>query len=551
METDNGTTTTDDPTDAGRSSSSRPVGLTLLSGAIAAATVLPLYWLFDTAFRASKPVQLADPTTWLGVLDPLSLLLEPASIRVLRNSVVLVVCVTAASILISVPLAYLTVRTDLPFRRFFTIAVMLPLVIPSYIGAFAFVSVFSPKGQVQSLLAPLGVEELPGIYGLEGTVLVLTLYTYPYVYITSRAALKTLDTSLVDAARTLRHSRWEAFKRVVVPQIRPAVAAGSLLTALYTLSDFGTPQIMRYHVFTRIIYTRWADSAEFVSVLSLQLLAVTVLILAVESRVRGDDTLHSSRGGQAASRVRLGRWRWPVLAFPLAVVGLALVVPIGTLGMWLLRGSATGSGVPFELEYVANSIDVSLAAALIATLAGIPVAYLSARYDTRLGDLFERVTYVGYAVPGVVMGLALVFLGINLFPDLYLTLPLLIFAYVVRFLPQSVGSTRASFLQVNPALPEAARTLGRSSVGAFRAVTLPLAAPGLLGGAALVFLTTMKELPATLMLQPHGYKTLVTYIWQMQEDGYYGDAAVPALVLVAISALSIFVIISQEGYDVK
>ena len=537
MATEHGTATTDDA--SGTESGSYPVGLTLLSGAVAAASVLPLYWLAETAFRS-------------GVAEPLSLLVEPASVQILVNSVVLVACVTGASILISVPLAYLTVRTDLPGRRFWTVAVMLPLVIPSYIGAFAFVSVFSPQGEVQSLLAPLGVESLPGIYGLRGTVLVLTLYTYPYVYITTRASLKTLDTSLVDAARTLRHTRWEAFRRIVVPQIRPAVAAGSLLTALYTLSDFGTPQIMRYSVFTRIIYTRWADSAEFAATLSLQLLAVTVLILAVESRLRGDDTLHGSGGGgHTASRVRLGRWRWPAVAAPALVVGFALVVPIGTLCLRLLRGGATGSGVPFELEYVAHSVDVSLAAALVATLLGLPVAYLSARHENRLGDLFERVTYVGYAVPGVVMGLALVFVGISVVPDLYLTLPLLVFAYVVRFLPQSVGSTRASFLQINPALPEAARTLGRSSVGAFRAVTLPLAAPGLLGGAALVFLTTMKELPATLMLRPQGYKTLVTYIWQMQEDGYYGDAAVPALVLVAISAASIFVIISQEGYDVK
>jgi len=536
METEHGTTTTDDS--SGTESGSFPVGLTLLSGAVAAASVLPLYWLAETAFRS-------------GVTEPLSLLVEPASIAILRNSVLLVALVTGASILISVPLAYLTVRTDLPGRRFWTVAVMLPLVIPSYIGAFAFVSVFSPQGEVQSLLAPLGVESLPGIYGLWGTVLVLTLYTYPYVYITTRASLKTLDTSLVDAARTLRHTRWEAFKRVVIPQIRPAVAAGSLLTALYTLSDFGTPQIMRYSVFTRIIYTRWADSAEFAATLSLQLLAVTVLILAVESRLRGDDTLHGSGGGHTPGRVRLGRWRWPAVAAPALVVGFALVVPIGTLCLWLVRGGGTGSGVPFELEYVAHSVDVSLAAALVATLLGLPVAYLSARQDGVFGDLFERVTYVGYAVPGVVMGLALVFLGINVVPDLYLTLPLLVFAYVVRFLPQSVGSTRASFLRINPALPEAARTLGRSSVGAFRAVTLPLAAPGLLGGAALVFLTTMKELPATLMLRPQGYKTLVTYIWQMQEDGYYGDAAVPALVLVAISAASIFVIISQEGYDVK
>jgi iron(III) transport system permease protein len=145
MAADRSPTTTDDPTDTGREPTSRPVGLTFLSGAVAAASVLPLYWLFDTAFRA-------------GVAEPLSLLLDPMARTVLVNSVVLVACVTVASVLISVPLAYLTVRTDLPFRRFFTIAIMMPLVIPSYIGAFAFISVFSPQGQAQSFLTPLGVE---------------------------------------------------------------------------------------------------------------------------------------------------------------------------------------------------------------------------------------------------------------------------------------------------------------------------------------------------------------------------------------------------------
>jgi iron(III) transport system permease protein len=126
-----------------------------------------------------------------------------------------------------------------------------------------------------------------------------------------------------------------------------------------------------------------------------------------------------------------------------------------------------------------------------------------------------------------------------------------VFAYVVRFLPQAVGSLRASFLRVDPALPEAARTLGRTPVGAFRSVTLPLVAPGLLGGAALVFLTTMKELPATLLLRPPEFKTLVTYIWTAQQSGHYGLAAVPALLLLGVSALSMLVILYVEGYDVE
>jgi iron(III) transport system permease protein len=175
------------------------------------------------------------------------------------------------------------------------------------------------------------------------------------------------------------------------------------------------------------------------------------------------------------------------------------------------------------------------------------VAYCSARTNSRLSRLFERATYVGYAAPGIVLGLALVYAGVRYVPMLYQTLPLLLFAYVVRFLPQAVGATRSSVLQVDPKLVEAGRTLGDTAFGAFHRVTLPLIAPGVVAGAALVFLTTMKELPATLLLHPTGFKTLVSYIWQVQSAGYYGQAAVPALVLVGVSALSMVVLLSREA----
>lgn len=516
-----------------------PLGLTLVSGAVAAAVLLPLVWLVMLA---------AD----VGTAKAMRLL--PRTVDVFVNTVVLVAIVTVASVLLAVPLAYLTVRTDLPGKRFWTVAVSLPLVVPSYIGAFAFVSAFGPRGELQDLLAPLGVERLPEIYGLGGSALVLTLYTYPYVYITTRAALKSLDTSIIDAARTLEHTRWEAFKRVTAPQIKPAVTAGSLLVALYALSDFGTPATMRYDVFTRVIYVEAnAFGRDMAALLSLQLMSVTLLILAVESRIRDSDTRHAGmQGGRVSDVIRLGRWKWPALVLCGSVAALALAVPVGILGMWLFRSTSQyAAGLAFEWEYAMNSVQVAGLAALVAALAGLPVAYLSARRPSRLSHVFERASYVGYGVPGVVLGLALVYFGATYAGALYQTIPLLVFAYVVRFLPQAVGSTRASFLQVNPQLPEAARTLGRTSIDAFRTITLPLIAPGLLGGAALVFLTAMKELPATLLLRPAGFDTLITHIWRVQRNGYFSQAAIPALILVLVSALSMLVILSREGYDVK
>jgi len=515
-----------------------PVGTTVASAAVAAAVVLPLLWLVRTGLT-------------VGFDEAVALLTRPTTVQVFVNSAALVAAVTGLSVLLGVPLAYLTVRTDVPFPRLCTVAVSLPLVIPSYIGAFAFVSAFGPNGALKRLLAPLGVETLPEIYGFPGAVLVLTLYTYPYVYITARASLLSFDTTLVDAARTLRHSRWETFRRVEVPQIRPAVAAGALLVALYTLSDFGTPAIMRFDAFTRVIYVEFnAFGRETATLLSLQLVAVTFLILGLESLVRGDE--RGGAGGRSRDTVRLGRWRYPALALPAAVAALALVVPLGILLTWFGQGASdVGRSLAFRPEYVLNSVGVSAAAALAATVAALPVAYLAARHRTPLTAVFERVTYVGYAVPGVVLGLALVFFGTQYATPVYQTIYLLVFAYVIRFLPQAVGSMRASFLRVDPSLPEAARTLGSSPPTAFRRVTLPLIAPGLFGGAALVFLTTMKELPATLLLRPSGFKTLVVHIWSAYASGYFGHAAVPALILLGVSALSMLVIISQEGYNVK
>jgi iron(III) transport system permease protein len=311
---------------------------------------------------------------------------------------------------------------------------------------------------------------------------------------------------------------------------------------------------MQFDAFTRVIYVEFTTfGRDVASLLSLQLVAVTLLILGLESHIRGNEPLYAGRqGGRTSGTVRLGKWKYVAMAACLAVSGLALFVPLGILLTWLAQGGAeVGNALAFQPSYALNSVGVSAGAALVATVAGLPVAYLAAKHRSRLTEAFERATYVGYAVPGVVLGLALVYLGTSYAQPIYQTLYLLIAAYVVRFLPQAVGSMRASFLRVNPALPEAARTLGRSSFGAFRAVTLPLIAPGLFGGAALVFLTTMKELPATLLLRPSGFKTLVTHIWTATASGYYGHAAVPALILLGVSALSMLVILSQEGYDVK
>ena len=506
----------------------------IASVAVALLVLFPLFWVIRRAVVVDGAVEL---------------LFRAENFRVFGNTVILVVVVTFVSIAVSVPLAYVTTFTDVPFRRALTVLVALPLVVPSYIGAFGFVTAFGPRGEVQSVLEPYGVESIPEIYGLSGAALVITLYTYPYVFITTRAALRSVNPSVVEAARTLNTERGSVFRNVVLPQVKPAIGAGALLVALYALSDFGTPSIMRFDVYTRVIYVEhntWSpDSA---ALLSLQLVALAAVILFAESALRGrTETRGSGVSGDGESVVELGRWRAPAVVACLFLPLLALAVPVGVLFLWVIRGEASyASGGGFDIGLVYDSVYVAGLAAFVAAVTALPIAYTSSRGGLA-GRFAEKAVYFGYALPGVVLGLALVFFGSG--TPIYQTIPLLVFGYVVRFLPESVGVTRSSFVQFDERLADASRTLGNSPRRTFFRVVLPLVAPGVIAGAALVFLTTMKELPVTLFLRPAGFETLVTYIWSAYHEGFFGQAALPALILVGISALSMLVILSTEKYE--
>ncbi|WP_290817925.1 iron ABC transporter permease [Halovivax sp.] len=507
------------------------IGLGLASAVVAFLVVSPMFWI---VWEAST----VDPSR------AYDLVVSSRTASVTLNSIVLMALVTAFSIGLGVPLAVLTTRTDLPYPRFWTVVAALPLVIPSYIGAIAFVGMFGPGGEVDTLFGAT----VPRLDGLPGAVFIVTLYTYPYVFLTTRAALLSMDHSLVDAARTLNAGSVETFRRVTLPQIRPGVAAGALLAALYAISDFGTPAFMGADVFTSTIYWQSRSfNVEYAALLALQLVAIVAVVLVIEAGIGRDED--ASGGPGSGTTARLGNWKWPAMGFVSLLGAITLVVPVAIFSNWYLRSEGDPiSSLEFQWTFAYNSVRLALLAALVACLFALPVAYFSARSNSVVSRVFERATYVGFAVPGVVIGLALVFLGTRTFPSLYRQgVWLLVFAYVVRFLPQAVGTVRSSVLQVDESTIEAARTLNAGRLETFRRVTLPLIAPGVVVGGILVFLTTMKELPVTLMLGPVGMDTLVIIIWDAQDALAYRYAAVPALLLIVISGLSMLVLLRQEG----
>ncbi|HEX9712427.1 MAG TPA: iron ABC transporter permease [Actinomycetota bacterium] len=482
-----------------------------------------------------------------GIADTL---LDGRTAGLLVRTIGLAVAVTAGAVAIGVPLAWLTERTDLPGRRVWTVLAALPLVIPSFVGGYVFIAALGPRGLVQGWLEPLGVERLPSIYGFPGAWLVLTLFTYPYVFLMARAALRGLDPTLEDAARSLGDGRRAVLRRVVLPQLRPSIVAGALLVALYTLHDFGAVSLLRYDSFTRAIYLRYAGSFDRSSaaLLALVLVAMTVLVLAAEGRARGRAAYHRSPAGarRPTPVVPLARARWPAFAGCALLALLALGVPMLVIGVWLARGIAAGEAAGVTWMAAWNSVRASGLGALAAVVLAWPVAVLAVRFPGRAARGIERTSFVGYALPGLVVALALVFFAARYAPAIYQTQVLLVFAYVVLFLPQATGALRASLLQVPPSLEEAAASLGSGRMRTARRIVLPLMRPGVLAGLALVFLTAMKELPATLLLAPTGFRTLAIEVWSATNAASFARAASPALVLIVIAAVPLALLLTRR-----
>jgi iron(III) transport system permease protein len=485
-----------------------------------------------------------------------------ATLAPLGRTLLLGVSVAGASAVLGTTLAWLVARTDLPGRRLARLLLPLPLVMPSFIAAFALVAAFAPGGLLAGLLEPLGVGRLPPFEGFWGALYVLTLFTYPYVYLPVAARLGQLPASLEESARLLGRGPAGVFRTVVAPQAAGAVWAGTLLVFLYTISDFGAVQLLRYQTLTGSIYaSRVFDrTGALAQSLLLGLLAVAV-VAAERSAVRGwggGGRPGRLAAGPASLRVPLGRWRAPAVALVAGVVGLALAAPVGVLAFWAVRGLLAGSTRPGALVTDAaalavpavNTAVLAVAAAVVAVAAVLPVAYLTVRHDSRLGGWANAVVVGGFALPGLVVALALAFWTLQApwpLAALYQTQALLVFAYLVHFGSQALRAAQVAVAAVPGRLDDAARILGAGRLRRLRTVDLPLAAPGLLAGAGLVLLSTMKELPATLLLAPAGFETLATRIWNATEDAFLADASLAALALLLLSGVLTWVLVVRRA----
>lgn len=461
------------------------------------------------------------------------LLVRPLVGTLLVNTALLTLSATAAATLLGVAVAWFVERTDLPGRRLWAVLAALPITVPAFVTSYAWVSL------------------TPAVQGFGGAVLIVTLAYYPLVYLPVAAVLRRMDPALEECARSLGLGPWRSFLRVTLPLAKPALLGGALITAIHLLAEFGAFAMLRFRTFTTAIYDEYRLSFDSpaASVLASVLVALCLLLLLGELRLRGRASYARVGAGAARPlpRKRLGLWTPAVLLGFFALAAVALGLPLATLGYWLARGSSASFPLGSLLAAAGTSLELGLAAAALTTMLALPVAILAVRHPGRLATLVERSVYLAYALPGIAIALALIVLSIRWVRPLYQTTLLLVVAYALLALPLALVAVRAALAQAPPTLEQVARSLGCRPWRAFARVTLPLILPGLGAATALVFLATVTELTATLLLAPTGAQTLATHFWANTGSFSYGAAAPYAALMVALSALPTYLLTRKLG----
>ncbi|MDY1017089.1 iron ABC transporter permease [Pseudomonas coleopterorum] len=486
--------------------------------------------------------------------------------RLLGNTLTLVVGVGTGVTVIGVSLAWLTSLCEFPGRRWLDWALMLPFAIPAYVLAFVFVGLLDFAGPVQSLLREWfgnGLR-LPRVRSTGGVIIVLVLVFYPYVYLLARTAFLAQGKGLMEAARMLGQSPWQAFWRVALPVARPAIGAGVALALMETLADFGAVAVFNFDTFTTAIYKTWYGffSLSSAAQLASLLLLTVMLVLYGERRARGKDHAASERPrGQALYRLS-GFKAWLASGWCALVFACAFVVPMVQLVAWCWQRGRFDLDERYR-ELILHTLYLGAMAALITVAVALLLAFARRQAPTPGIRAGVAIANLGYALPGSVLAVSLMlafsFLDRELVvpvsswlggagrPLLLGSVAALLVAYLVRFIAVAYGPLESSLARIRPSLPEASRSLGVGGARLFFKVYLPLLLPGTLSAALLVFVDTLKEMPATLLMRPFGWDTLAVRVFEMTSEGEWARASLPALTLVLVGLLPVIGLIRRSA----
>lgn len=498
-------------------------------------------------------------------------LLETQMARLLGNTLVLAVGVIVGVVLLGVSLAWLTSLCNFPGRRWLDWALMLPFAVPAYVLAFVMIGILDFAGPLQTTLRGwLGNDfRMVSIRSTGGVIFVLVLVFYPYVYMLARGAFLAQGRGLMEAARILGHSPWQAFWRVALPMARPAIGAGAALAVMETLADFGAVSVFNYDTFTTAIYKTWYGfySLQTATQLASLLLLFVLLALYAERRAQGSKRFPGSDKPRQGPLFQLRGVRgWLATGYCLLILALAFVIPLVQLFYWLFT-----SGSDFDERYwslIRNTLTLGGIAAVTTVVVAMLLVLARRLQPMRRVRSAVALANLGYALPGSVLAVGIMFafsvadnqlvvplqawLGVDSPAPLLLgSLFALLLAYLIRFMAVASGPLDTALARIRPALPEAAHSLGHTGASVFWRVYLPLLMPGLLSAGLLVFVDVLKEMPATLLMRPFGWDTLAVRIHSLTAEGNWPEAALPAITLVATGLLPVIVLIRRSAQPVS
>jgi iron(III) transport system permease protein len=479
------------------------------------------------------------PASFVGQGEALDSIAAGLLPEALRNSLVLAAGVAVGTLLLGGSLAALISFYDFPGRRWLDWALVLPMAMPAYVLVFVLL------GQYDA--AAIGVP-LPELRSTGGTIAVLTLVLYPYVYVLGRSAFLGQSRQALEAARTLGLSHGAALRRVALPLARPALAGGVTLAVMEALADFGAVNLLNYRALTDAIYRVWYGAFDQAAALQLAsvLVALALALVALEQLTRGRARYAQALArGDAVVPRRLRRpLGWLAAVGPLVLLAAVVVGPVVQLVVWAVRSLGDGASTGELVRAAVNSLLLASVAGLIAVVAATVVAYGPRARPSRAAVWAGRASAVGYAVPGTVVAVA-VYVPLAWVDRRLGALVLtgsaigLVYAYVVRFHGLALFAVQARMGRIDPSLDEAARGLGADRTRLLTDVHLPLLWPGIATAALLVFVEVMKELPATALLRPLGGDTLAIAVWEATKDSRFEVAALPALLIVAVGLVPV------------
>lgn len=511
----------------------KPPGLALLLINLSAASVMVLPLIYILSRAAAAP------------LEKWQILFRSRVPILMWNTISLAVTVTLFTTILGVILAWLIEHTDLPWKKYMRLLFTLPLVFPPYIGALTYIIIFGKRGVMYSLVG----SSIINVFSFFSVAFILSMFTFPYTYLTVSASLRKISGNYEEAGRSCGASYSTIFKRVMLPLVKPAILSSSMIILFYIIADFGAVSMLRYTTFTSSIYFQMVGKLDRsgAAILSTLLIVFGFFVLVLKAKILKNNSFYQNpKSNRVMSPLKIGRLKPLAWLFILFVLLFSLVLPLTTLLIWSVKAIHQGVVGIKTLYYIKNSLIISVGAAFITMSLSLPIAYMKYRRPSKITTVLNSFCHLGSIVPGILLALGIVFIINKYLPWLVGGQAILIIGHSMRFLSRNIQSAESSMALISPALDETAFSLGKRFGTVLYKIVLPTISPGVLSGGAMVLVSSLKELPMTLMLRPPGFDTLSVRLWLSASDGFYINAAPSGLFIVLASIIPLYYLVKKE-----